>query len=113
MSCGVDACTLPGRMAGGGCGCGSRPPVSGLSLGMFRQAGGVCPLAMAGYPGQAGPGGSGLWPMRGGGAAGCKCLNKVFGAFKGGRGRRRTVHSRRSRNRKSRRTTKKNCVRRA
>lgn len=96
MSCGVDTCTLPGRMAGGGCGCGARPPVSGLSLGMFRQAGGVCPLAMAGYPG----------PMRGG-AAGCKCLNKVFGTFKGGRGRTR------SRSRKSRRATKKNCVRRA
>lgn len=94
MSCGVDACTLPGRMAGGGCGCGARAPVGGLSLGLFRQAGGVCPLAMAGYPG----------PMRGGGAAPCKCLNKVLGTFKGGLTRRKRRHRRQARKTRVRRS---------
>lgn len=88
MSCGINACTLPGRMAGGGCGCGARQPVGDVVSGLFqqingRQMGGVCALAMAGYPGR-----------MAGGRKTCKCLNKVFGAFKGGKTRRRRTNRR-------------------
>lgn len=107
MSCGINACTLPGRMAGGGCGCGARQPL-GIVSNLFRQAGGVCalasrqvagrqsggvcPLALAGYPGR----------MAGGSKRStCKCLNKVFGAFKGGKTRSRRTNRRQTRRKRT------------
>lgn len=87
MSCGADLCALPGRMTGGqGCGCG------GIVFGSGRGfKGGVCPLALTGYPGMKGgkrtkkrDERSAKRKVREGDAPPCGCGNILFGTIKGG-----------------------------